>query len=467
MPVDNIVSLICQRSGLTTGEIDVTDIDSETDGFVIGAMMDGRAAIDPLAMFGLFGGIEADGKLKFIERGGSIMETLEADDLCAHVAESDRPPAVDITRKQDIELPRTFRITYASPSKDYQPGAQEWDRVTTTAINAVDVSLPINMTDTKAYQLAQIYSFDAWTARNGYKFAIDTSHFARTPTDVIGLPVDGNVERVRITSMGLSLFGALQCEGLRDDENDLVSYVERPTDDELDDTGAVTGPEIPLAGPTDLVLLDLPGLRAIDNDAGYYAAGRGYLPTWSGFAVLRSFDGGTEYTTIATSTDAATMGSLDMSFEGTDDSIEVTLASGTFSSATSAELDAGANLIAVGAHGRWELLQFETAVLDTGNTWTLSDLRRGVRGTEAYESTSMDGDRVVLVSGKGILRIPLAASLVGVEHLVKGVSLGTSPADTDAVSFTSAGLSLQGGGMTFDPNDNLVSDEIYRQVFGP
>ncbi len=465
VPVADIVSILCQRSGLTTGEIDVTDIDSETDGFVVGTMMDGRAAIQPLAMFGLFGAIEADGKLKFIERGGAIAETLEYEDLCAHLAESDRPPAVDITRKQDVELPCTIRVSYNSPQRDYQPGQQIATRVSTGAINAVDVQLPISLSDERGLQLAEIYLYDAWTARNGYKFAIDISHFALTPTDVVGVPVDGNVERVRITSMGLSLFGALQCEGLRDDENDLVSYATRPAPDGEDTLD--NDPEIPLVGPTDLVLLDLPGLRAIDNDAGYYAAGRGYTPTWSGYAVLRSFDGGTEYTTIATSTDAATMGSLDMAFEGTDNSIEVTLASGTFSSATSAQLDAGANVIAVGAHGRWELLQFETAVLDTGDTWTLSDLRRGVHGTEANELSSVEGDRVVLMSGAGILRVPLVASLVNVEHLVKGVTLGNTAQDTPAVSFTSAGLSLQGGGITYDPNDNLVSDEIYRQVFGP
>lgn len=467
VPVADIVTAICRRSGLTTGQIDVTDLDTMCDGYVIGANMDGRGALTPVAMFGLFGCYEADGKLRFTERGGAIAETLTEEDLGAHLSDSERPTLVGVTRKQDIELPRTVRVTYASPSREYQPGEQHSDRVTTTAINVVDVQLPINVSEELALQLAETYLFDAWIARNSYQFTLDVSHMARTPTDLVTLPVDGVLERVRIASTTSGLPGTIECEAVRDDADVLISFATRP---DPDDT-PTSATNIPLPGPTEIILLDLPSLRAVDNDAGYYAAARGYLPTWYGYAVLQSFDGGAEYTSIATSSDAATIGTLVSAFDITASTIEVVADSGTFSSATAAALDAGANALAVGAHGRWEILQFESASL-AGGVWTLGDFRRGQRGTSAYEATSVAGDRVVLLSGGGILRVPLSASLVNVAHYVKAVSLGTTAAETTAVLFTSTGLSLQGGGLAFDGNDNLAVDPsdagnaIARQVFG-
>jgi len=469
VPVADIVSALCGRAGLTAGQIDVTDLDSMCDGYVVGSNSDGRAAINPVAMFGLFGAFESGGQLVFVERGAAPLVTLTADDLCAHESESDRPPAVEVTRKQDVELPRTMRVTYASPSRDYQQGEQLAARMTTPAINAVDVQLPISMSDSTALQLAEIYLFDAWTARNGYGFALDMSHLARTPTDVVELPVDGNVERVRIVSVDAGLPGIIACQAIRDDGEVVISYATRGDDAALENNLPT---DVPLAGPTEVILLDIPAMRPTDNDAGYYAAGRGYLPEWNGYAILQSFNGGTEYTTIASCEDAATIGTLVSAFEGTASAIEVVADSGTFVSATSGELDAGANVLAIGAHGRWEILQFMTASL-AGGVWTLGDFRRGLRGTSAYETTSLDGDRVVLISGKGILRVPLAPSLVNVPHYVKAASLGTNAADNAAQLFTSTGLSLQGGGLVFSPDDTLAVDfsdasaEIARQVFGP
>src|SRR5574343_654885 len=157
------------------------------------------------------------------------------------------------------------------------------------------------------------------------------------------------------------------------------------------------------------------------------------------------------------------MGTLEDWIGGSPEEVTLRADSGSFSSATPDELDAGANVLAVGAHGRWKLLQFETAALADG-VWTLGGLRRGLRGTTANETTSLPGDRAVMMSGPGILRVPLAASLVNVEHLVKGVTLGTAVADAVAQTFASSGLSLQGDGLTFDENDNLTVDPDWSDL---
>lgn len=461
--VADIVDDICAKEGMSPSQYDTSDITKSVDGYAITTVSSGRASIEPLMLYALFECVESDTALRFVTRGGAVVATLDADDMGAHPLGNDRPTVVDVQRNQDKELTRRLILTYASADRDYQPGTQASDRLTTSATREVNLQIPVSMGDTEALQLAEVHLFDEWMARNGYKFSVNNSWMKLEPTDCINVPVDGSLERVRILSTDYSAPGVLAITAVRDDAEVVTSYAARTALEVVLSSG--TSQELPIIGPSDLVLLDIPSLRSSDNDAGYYAAARGYLPGWSGYSILRSFDGGTEYITVSSTTDAATMGTL---IEVLDSPGTVTLTAdhGSFSAATEAQLDAGANLIAIGAHGRWELIQFDTASLTDG-LWTLGIARRGLKGTEANQGTSIAGDRVVLLSNAGILRIPLPASLVGVSHLVKAVSIGNSASDTTAVAFTSSGLSLQSGGLTFDSENNLASDEIYRQVFGP
>lgn len=453
--VGDIVAALCERAGLSSSQYDTSDLEAEVDGYAVGSLMSARDAIVPLSIFGMFNSFEADQKLYFVERGGAVVKTLSADELAAHPLGGERPAAVQIQRKQDIELPAVLRVKYASPSRDYEPGTQPATRETTST-NAIEIVLPINMSDTTALQLAEALMFDAWAARDGYSFCLDYSNVGLTPTDRLELPVDGQLETVRILASDSAILGCIKIDALRDDADVLTSYASR--DPDSSGTGS-TKPELPLPGPTELLLLDIPRLRAEDNDAGYYSAGRGYLPGWSGYAIARSFDGGTDYTTVASMSDTATMATLTAEFTGSSTELTLTAESGSFSDATEAQLDAGANILAVGTQDDgWELLQFEDAVLSTG-VWTLSGLRRGIRGTSAFATIREAGDRAVLMTGGGILRIPLPASQVGVEHLIKPVSIGNRVADTTAVPFTSTGLSLQGGGLGYDDDDGVIIEE--------
>src|SRR5690606_22144782 len=97
---------------------------------------------------------------------------------------------------------------------------------------------------------------------------------------------------------------------------------------------------------------------------------------------------------------------------------------------------AGANAAAIGAHGRWEIVQFRTAVLASGTTWNLSGLLRGRRGTEHAVGTSQVADRFVLISGAGIVRAPLDIAGIGVQRPHKAVTFGMALDSSDPVDFT-------------------------------
>jgi len=78
--------------------------------------------------------------------------------------------------------------------------------------------------------------------------------------------------------------------------------------------------------------------------------------------------------------------------------LSLSLDNGTLVSATIAQLDAGANAIAVQAvSGEWEIVQFGTATLTAPGAYDLTDLRRAIRGTDG-QMVHAAGARVVLLN---------------------------------------------------------------------
>ena len=98
-------------------------------------------------------------------------------------------------------------------------------------------------------------------------------------------------------------------------------------------------------------------------------------------------------------------------------------------------------MAAIGVNGRWVLIQFKTATLDTGDQWTLTDLIWGVNETQHLLGTTVAGDTFVLLTGSGLLRIPETAANIGVSKEPKVVTCGQSVDAVAPFSFTTWGLS--------------------------
>jgi hypothetical protein len=454
VPIADIVDDICGRAGLTA--IDTSDLNACVEGYCITRVMSARDAIGPLRTYGLFDAVESGVTLKFIERGHTAAATLTDDDLGAYEASQDRPPVTEIARVQEKELPRRLRLHYASPDRNYEPGEQAASRITTEAITEADVELAIAMQDDNAAQLAEILLYDAWISRNSYRFSIDNSWLRLEPTDCVNIPIDGESQRVRITAVDYSIGGILRIDAVRDDEDAYASGASGHPP-----TGTGVTPPATLVCPSQAIYLDLPRLRSQDTDAGYYAAVYGLCSTWACAGIYRSSDGGVTYARVAQTQTQAIVGTvIDQDTAGT---IYLTLDTigATLSSITTDQRDAGQNVAAIGSDGAWEIIQFQTATLTSGDVWELSDLTRGLEQTTSYAPAAL-GERFVLLSGPGILRIPESALGIGVEKQLKVVSCGESLASVDAEDFTTQGLSyappLTGEGpIVIDPDDNTVT----------
>lgn len=469
--IADIVRDLCLQAGLTETQFDVSTLEEKTVlGYVISRETTARAAIEPLRMVGLFDIVESDGKIKFPARGGAPVATLSEDELGVRFVEEEPAPAV-ITRKlQDIELPRQIRLKYPAISRDYEIGEQlSPARIGTVGVNDIPVECPVVLDDDQAAKLVEVMFREAWASRWSHEFMLEPVRHSLEPGDVTLLPVDGRLCRVRIVTIDDAGLLVRRVAGVRDDNGSYVSVA------------IATAPPRPrlvveLIGDTAVEFLDLPALRDSDGDAGFYVAAwrTGTGQSWSGARVHRSVDDGTTYQPMLAIASQAVVGeivSAPVSGDGytwdDEGEIVVELVSGELESRTDAAVLAGANAAAIGAHGRWQIVQFANAELIDDRTYRLTRLLLGRRGTEHLIGTTEIGDRFVLISGPGIVRAGLQISEIGAPRLYRAVSVGRGFDEAESMPFTGQGQALE----CFSPvdvrgardgNDNLTISWIRR-----
>lgn len=442
----SIVSRVCSRAGQTS--IDVSDLEAETTyGYTVARPMAARGAIEKLRPYGLFDIVESGVVLRFPTRGKAEVATLTDEDLGAHILGEERPPLIRSTLLQEKELPRQIRIRYQSVERDLEPGEElSPERIDTEAESVIDIEVPVAMSSERAARVAEISMRDAWAARRVHETDVDISRSALEPADCIIVPVSGRAQRVRIPAITDRLPNLRRLELLRDDDGTYVSYAVGTE---------ITRPPQSIAfyGPADMVLLDLPPLREEDNDSGVYAALRPKIvdSDFKGATVYKSIDGGTSFSPTVTATQAVAIGELVFAldegpYEVWDEMSELRVSlpsSMTLSSRTEEDVLAGANACAVGANGRWEVVQFRNATQLVTGVWSLTGLLRGRRGTEHNIGSSFVGDTFVMLSAGGLVRVPISIAEVHVERLFKPVAVGQSQATTAAQSFTGHGVALK------------------------
>jgi hypothetical protein len=445
--IANIVSDICSRCGLAADEIDVTDLeDRNVSGYAVTRPAPGRGIIEPLRQVGFFDQVESDGKLHYPTRGAAIALTLTEEDLGAHYAEEQRPPLVTTTKTQDVELPRRVRLRYIAESRDYDPGdAPSPTRITSPAVNEVDIDAPVSITDDQAMQSAEVVWADAWGSRWAYQISLDISFLALDPADVIALPVDGRMHRARIVSIEDAAGFLRRLTLVRDDDGRYVSFAAADPPQR---------PRLTIIGysATALVLLDLPPLRDVDNDAGVYAVAYPLDAhrTWSGAVIHRSADGGATFAQVGSVLSAGVVGRLRSALPpglsttwDHENVLEVHLLAGTLESRTEEAVMNGANAAAIGAHGRWEIVQFLNATQVADTVWQVSGLLRGRRATEHHIGSSLAEDLFVMLSVGGMVRLPLQTSEIGAARVYRAVTLGTSAAEASSVALAAQGEALR------------------------
>lgn len=475
----SIVSALCTRAGLQSGDIDVTQLTDTVTGYVIGQQGTARAGIDPLRSYRPFDVAEDSGKLVFVPRGGPQVAVIPWDDLAAHDG-GDMPDPLTITVADETELPTVATVVYNDPAADYQVASQtaRRNRLSTSgqlwpiapANNVVRIELPIGMSAAQASRAADVLLWDAFTSRKAVEFSVGLKYAALRATDpvqIVGPDATYGLRVTKIEEQGLLRKVSAVFE-------DAAVYEAAPA---AGVAGGIPGQTVPLDGPTRLQLMDIPLLRDADDNAGYYVAMAGYLPGWPGGTLYKSVDGGGSWDEALVVANPATMGVASTAlgnFGGgniLDELNAVTIVingGGELASVTLLALLNGGNAALLGD----EIIQYRTATLTAPNTYVLTGLLRGRKGSEDGMATHVVGERFVALSGvAGLARLSGSAAEIGLERQYKPITAGGTLDDVAPTKFTNTGRSLKplapvlpGAGR--DAGGNVVMTWVRRTRIG-
>lgn len=441
VPLSDIVSDICTRAGLAAADIDVTALTDPVRGYLVGQHTEARNALEPL-MFGFFfDAVESDNKIRFVKRGAISVLTLAEDDLAGSEQLTEILDTLPLTRAQEVDLPKTLEVAYLNQAADYEQGLQRSHRLVTTTKQALNVSLPMVLTDTEAARICERRLVEGWVERNRYTFSTWRRHARVEPTDVITVAKNnGSHHQLRIVRKDESFPGVVKFEAL---SNGTAAY-----------TSTATGAAAPVPGqtvsavvPTLMKLLDIPILRDQDDNSGFYVAGGGWTSGWDAAEIHRSDDGGANYFAVGTVVDESVIGVATTvlgNFAGGNifdelSSVTVSLiTAGELSSASETSVLNFANVALVGN----EIVQFKNAVLNANGTYTLSGLLRGRQGTEWAMAGHAAGEQFVLLT-TAMIRLDFGAGDIGATRNYKGVSIGEEVADVLGEDFTFAANGLK------------------------
>lgn len=457
--LSDIVTDISEQCGLSSDQIDVSELTDVVDGFVIDSQMTGRNRLDPTRNAYFYDAVESDGKVKFPKRGRASIVTIPDNELAAFIVGTTPPPQLQNDRTQELDLPQQLTVDYINVGADYQPGAQVAQRQVTQSQSQVSMQLPIAMSDAKALQVANVVLDSAWAEREKYTLLLPRKYAYVDPSDV----VTAKGRDIRLVTREETGTTTIKFEGVQEFE---AIYTQALV--------SVPATGMPPATPpasnavTDLLLLDLPLVADSDTPgSGFYSAmGPDGGGPWPGATLMRSIDSGVSYSALLVDKQADTLGTTSDAlglwdphnniFDEVNSVTVVLSAGGTLSGASESAVLNGANMVAIGS----EIIQFKNATLIADSTYTLSGLLRGQRGTEWAIAGHGIGDKFALLP---VNRADVPVSELNQLRQYKGVTAGQAVAAVSEQPFVNTGMGLRcyapvqlGGGIDASGNATLT-----------
>ncbi len=435
------VEALCEGAGMPVGTYDATALAAITKpvlAFVVSQVATARSAIEQLMAAYFFEAYLTD-KLYFVPRAGSVLGTIDADDMGAGL-ESPEDETLPTQVGSDLEIPAQVSVSYANVAADYTTATEHSDRLLSGQVNTSALQMPLAFTAAEAKGIADAMVMDGYASRVTGSFSVPLQYAELVPTDVVQVPdPDGNVYRVRIVR--------------RTDSGPLLEYEWALDEPSVIESAGITSDDytptvdVALPGETIMQLMDVPLMRDAENTLGHYVAATSSGTTWPGASISRSLDD-VEYAEAARVSERAILGVTTTTLGnytgvGFDErnTVTVRLSYGTLSSSTRAGLlaDASVNNIMIGA----ELVRFRTATFVSTGIYTLSGLLRGQKGTEWAMAGHTSADVVALIQTAGIRYVAIDLPSLSAERFYKGVTLGKSLASVTGESFTCEGVSLR------------------------
>jgi hypothetical protein len=182
-----VVTDLSLRAGLTAGQIDVTQLTDQVDGYIIANQVSVKDALALLMPAYYFDAAEDQGKIKFVKRGGDIAVVIPDDDLGAHPSDEEGSDLYETTRVMDEELPSTLSVNYVLAATKYSPASKYARRLVGYSGDEQRLEFAMVFSDQKALQIAHVNLHDQWVSRLSRKLSLGMKYAYLMPTDLIGV----------------------------------------------------------------------------------------------------------------------------------------------------------------------------------------------------------------------------------------------------------------------------------------
>ncbi len=401
LPTDGLIAAILDDFGVAA---DAIRVDGFLDGYAITAPSSARSALEPLANLYRFDALASTGSLRFVGHDPRVITMLQSDDV---IADKNNALAT-ITRMQESELPREVRIGFSDSENDYRQATAASRRLAVTSKRETTSDPSVVTTRADAQRLADFMLHDAWAGRERAKLVVRPGLMALEPGDCLALDAIGHtgVFRIdRITDRGVREIEAHSIDVV---SGDLTAGSMVPQ--------GIKAPTV--AGQPKIIVVDVPTIK---GDTPVLQALAAAADPWPGsLTVWRSPDGaswsmfGTINRPATTGVTTSVLGAGPLWRWDLDNAVTVALGSGQLSSPGDLSALAGEAALGLqGPDGTWEVIGFSQADLVASNTYRLSRLIRGLGGSEARATRTLQAGAQVVVLDSALLPIASGSSSLG------------------------------------------------------
>ncbi|MDO9713238.1 phage tail protein [Paracraurococcus lichenis] len=252
------------RAGVTT--LDVASVAEPPQGFVVARQTTARAAFEEIMVGAVLTASAVPGGAQLRPRGTLPIAGIDVAALGA--AEDERPPAEPwrAARAEESALPRVLELVFLDPARDYQSNtARSW-RSTGAGQGSQTTELAMVLDASLAKARAEQAHRDLWAARTSLEgLTLPPRYGWIQAGEGLELLFGGAWRRLAVTSVAVGANGLVQLKAVVEQAGLWAPYTATA------DTGTLPANPAPTIIATTAHLLDIPLLRAEDDDAGFYA----------------------------------------------------------------------------------------------------------------------------------------------------------------------------------------------------
>ena len=326
----------------------------------------------------------------------------------------------DVFFKTDIigndELPYKIDVSYINKDFNYQISSTYAERSSINTKKKENESLPVVISSSKAKQIAEKLLYSNWLERNIYHFKLPPKYIYLNAGDVITLNIKNIDISIRIMNILINNDNTLEIKAVKCN-NSLYNF--KKEEENFDNISTI----IPTS-KTNVEIFELPAIKNTTTPEVFFTT-NGEEEGWGGCVVYSAKSGSNNFNAINENRANSIVGiclnklntarpyyfdyknNLNIAFSNNIDT-------SILESVEMFDFLEGENMALIGK----EIVQFKNIELQADGTFKISQLLRGLFGTEQYISTHNENEKFILLN-KNIISNNFTANDIGLSYNFK------------------------------------------------